>query len=242
MPCCHVFSARPGSPRLSRCLASWPQRMLVSRTQTRMMSRSDSARPNFSRTASVSRMRRTLVASRRVAGRLSRFKNACDDLAGAADAPVGHTERNPFAALFGRVEHRLDKRRVSLNIRRHHEHVAGRQLRVALEPVEQVIVEHFHLAQRAVTGVHPQRSVRLGQSKAWGSPPAPGPAGERGPPGCAEAGSPRAARRRLGPHPSRRPRAPGSGSRGPTVPSRPAGGCPLPGGVRWRRRLLSRRP
>ena len=77
----------------------------------------------------------------------------------AARAPIGNAEGDAEGLLLGRTEYRLDVRGIQLNLGDHHQDVAGRQFGVALEPVQQVVVEDLQLPQRAVTGVDLHRIV-----------------------------------------------------------------------------------
>ena len=85
-------------------------------------------------------------------GRFQNAQEGVDDIVLRARAAIRNAERN--AERFGRgVEDRLDEWRVHLDLRRHHDDIVRFQIGLRFQNGEQLIVQHFHLAHRAVAGM-----------------------------------------------------------------------------------------
>ncbi len=77
-----------------------------------------------------------------------------------AAALVGEGEGDVARVVaFQLSEYRLNMRSVVVDIRHHHDHVAGLELRVGAEGGEQLVVENFHFALGAVGGVEDEGVV-----------------------------------------------------------------------------------
>ena len=68
-----------------------------------------------------------------------------------------------IALAGGAAKYGLDKRAVAVDVRHHHDDIARRQRRVGLQHRQQAVVQHFHLALRAVADVDGQAAVIVGQ-------------------------------------------------------------------------------
>ena len=86
-------------------------------------------------------------------GQREELEKGLDDVAFAARAAVGDAEGNALRGKFGRTEHRLHKRRIGVDVRCHHDDVARRELRVALKPVQHLVMQNFQFAQRTVAAM-----------------------------------------------------------------------------------------
>ncbi|CVE00861.1 Uncharacterised protein [Serratia marcescens] len=73
---------------------------------------------------------------------------------------VGNGERQ-VALGRGIAEHRLNVRRVAVDIRDHHDDVARRQRRILRQHGQQLIVQHLHFPLRAVAGMQAEGAVVL---------------------------------------------------------------------------------
>ncbi len=99
-------------------------------------------------------------------------EEAVDHLVGRPHAAVGDAVRNARSAVRSAAEHRVDEGRVGVDVRRHHDHVVRVERRVRIEQREQLIVQHLHLAHRAVAGVDDDRRVVGPERQSAGCPPA----------------------------------------------------------------------
>jgi hypothetical protein len=71
---------------------------------------------------------------------------------------IGHAVRN---APIGGVEYRFDVWCIRLDVRRHHDDVGRFERRIFGEESEQAVVQHLHLAHRAVAGMDLHRAIVL---------------------------------------------------------------------------------
>ena len=78
--------------------------------------------------------------------------------------PVCQAERDSEVILFGRVKNSVDEWSIKLHVGNHDEDIPRGKLRVAIEPIQQVIVKHLQLPQRAVTRMDLDRRV-LGRNR-----------------------------------------------------------------------------
>ena len=85
--------------------------------------------------------------------------NACS--AGCAGALYGRKWRTAGSARRGIAEHRLNVRRVAVDIRHHHDDIARRQRRILRQHAQQLIVQNLHFPLRAVAGMQAEGAVVL---------------------------------------------------------------------------------
>jgi hypothetical protein len=77
-----------------------------------------------------------------------------------AQSLVGERKRDVARIIgFDRTEHRLDVRRIDLDVRHHHDHLVGTQRRVLVEGRAQLIVQHLHFPLRPVRHVKDEGTV-----------------------------------------------------------------------------------
>jgi hypothetical protein len=72
---------------------------------------------------------------------------------------VGDGKGNVLGLVFLIVEHRPDEWCVRFNVGRHYHHFVRGEVVECLEQMQQLIVQYFHLTQRAVAGMDLQRII-----------------------------------------------------------------------------------
>ena len=80
----------------------------------------------------------------------------------AACSAVRQAEWDAQVILFRCIKYPLDERGIKFDVGHHNQDVPRSELGVLLEPIEQMIVEHLHFAQRTMAGMNLNRSVVLG--------------------------------------------------------------------------------
>ncbi len=85
----------------------------------------------------------------------------CDQQRLTAALPLVRQRERDEAPIFtvDLAEHRPNMRRVAVDIRDHHNHVARAQGRVFAEPGQELVVQHFHFALGTVCDVETDRTV-----------------------------------------------------------------------------------
>ena len=161
-PNAQLFCSKPGRSRLARWRSCRPQRMLACSIQRLSCSRAFSGMPKRRRRAGTSSRSRMSAAVKRHCGRCSSASTALGQRRGGAGAAVAEGVGQMARVIpFQAAEHGVDVGRVGFNVRHHHDHVPGAQVRVGGEARQQGVLQDFHFPLRAVGDAEPQRAVGL---------------------------------------------------------------------------------
>ena len=93
---------------------------------------------------------------------LKQFEVRLDDWKRTPRRPAGNVKGKMVPSVVTRqAKHRLNQRRVDLEVRAKHGHVFGAQIRLGLHRIANLVTQHLDFTNRAVATVDRQTFVRL---------------------------------------------------------------------------------